>query len=87
MWLIGSAQKLACILRVPRADQDVVGSDCPEAVTSPRPAVRQPRQALDAGATQDRAEQLGLGLAAGDLNYDPIVGASHRWPGYPNVNA
>ncbi len=31
------------------------------------------RMALDAGATQDRAEQLGLGLATGDLDYDPVV--------------
>ena len=45
----------------------------------PGPAVRYPGQALDAGATQDRAEQLGLGLATGDLDYDPVV---HL--GYPN---
>jgi hypothetical protein len=51
-------------------------------VSSPGPAVRYPGQALDAGATQDRAEQLGLGLATGDPHYDPVV---HL--GYPNVNA
>ena len=38
--------------------------------------------ALDPGATQDRAEQLGLGLATGDLDWDPVVHLS-----YPNVNA
>ena len=34
------------------------------------------------GATQDRAEQLGLGLATGDLDSTPVV---HL--GYPNANA
>ncbi len=74
----GSVQDLAGLVRVPRADQDVVRSHGPDAVTCPGPAVGQPGQALDAGAAQDRAEQLGLGLASGDLNYDPVVGASHR---------
>ena len=77
-------QQFAGLLRVSRADHDVVRSRRPEAVACPGPAVRQPGQALDAGSTQDRAEQLGLGLASGDLNYDPVVRASHR---YPNVNA
>jgi hypothetical protein len=34
------------------------------------------------GTTQDRAEQLGLGLATGDLDCDPLVHV-----GYPNANA
>ena len=75
-------QDLACVLRVLRSDHDVVRPDGAEPVSSPGPAVRQPRQALDAGTTQDRAEQLGLGLATGDLDWDPVV---HL--GYPNVNA
>ena len=49
---------------------------------APAPLFVNRGQALDAGATQDRAEQLGLGLATGDLDYDPVV---HL--GYPNVNA
>jgi hypothetical protein len=44
--------------------------------------VRSGRQAVDAGAAQDRAEQLRLGLASSDRDYDPVV---HL--GYPNVNA
>jgi hypothetical protein len=56
--------------------------DGAQSVSSPGTTVRQPGQALDAGATQYRAEQLGLGLAAGDGDYDPAV---HL--GYPNVNA
>jgi hypothetical protein len=75
-------QDLACVLRVLRADQDVVRPDGAQPVPSPGPAVRQPGQALDAGGTQDRAEQLGLGLAIRDLDYDPVV---HF--GYPNVKA
>ena len=66
-------QDLAGVLRVPGADHDVVGPHGPQAVTCPGPAVGQPGHALDAGATQERAEQLGLGLATGDLNYDPVV--------------
>jgi hypothetical protein len=61
----GVVQDLACVLRVLRADHDVVRPHGAEPVSSPGPAVRQPGQALDA-ATQDRAEQLGLGLATGD---------------------
>src|SRR2546423_10879260 len=67
----GSVQDLAGLVRVPRADNNVVRPHGPEAVTCPRPAVGQPGQALNVGATQDRAEQFGLGLATGDLNYDP----------------
>jgi hypothetical protein len=43
---------------------------------SDRPPKQQP------GATQDRAEQLGLGLATGDPDCDPVV-----YLGYPNANA
>ena len=43
---------------------------CAPTVPSPSPALAplfvNRGQALDAGATQDRAEQLGLGLATGD---------------------
>ena len=78
----GCVQDLACVLRVLWADQDVVRPHGAQTVSSPGPAVRQPGQALDAGATQDRAEQLGLGLATGDIDYDPVVHLS-----YPNVNA
>ena len=57
---------------------------CAPTVPSPSPApaplVGQPGHALNAGAAQDRAEQLGLGLATSDLNYDPVVGAGHRLP-------
>src|SRR4051794_17265894 len=77
----GFMQDLACVLRVLRANHDVVRPHGAQPVSSPGPAVRQPGQALDARATQDRAEQLGLGLATGDLDYDPVV---HL--GYPNVN-
>jgi hypothetical protein len=80
VWLIGAVQELAGVVRVPGADDNVVGPHGSQAVTCPGPAVGQPRHALDAGATQERAEQLGLGLATGDLNYDPVVGASHRRP-------
>ena len=75
-------QDLACVLRILRADHDVVRPHGAQPVSSPGPAVRQPGQALDAGATQDRAEHLGLGLATGNLDYDPVVHV-----GYPNVNA
>jgi hypothetical protein len=78
----GFVQDLACVSRVLRADHDVVRPHGAQPVSSPGPAVRYPGQALDAGATQDRAEQLGLGLATGDLDYDPVV---HL--GYPNVHA
>jgi hypothetical protein len=66
-------QDLACVLRVLRADHDVVRPHAAQPVPSPGPAVGQAGQALDAGGTQDRAEQLGLGLATGDLDYDPVV--------------
>src|SRR3954454_21798418 len=75
-------QDLACVLRVVRADHDVVRPHGAQPVSSPGPAVRQPGQALDAGPTQDRAEQLGLSLATRNRDCDPVV---HR--GYPNVNA
>jgi hypothetical protein len=71
-----------CVSRVLRADHDVVRPRGAQPVSSPSPAVRYPGQALDARAKQDRAEQLGLGLATGDLDYDPVV---HL--GYPNVRA
>jgi hypothetical protein len=54
----------------------------PSPSPGPAPLFVSPGQALDAGATQDRAEQLGLGLAPGNLDYDPVVHS-----GYPNVNA
>src|SRR5688572_15377621 len=73
-------QGLAGVVRVPGADHNVVGPHGPQAVTCPGPEVGQPGRALDAGATQERAEELGLGLATGNLNYDPVVGASHRQP-------
>src|SRR3954447_4500097 len=76
----GSLQDLAGVLRVPGADHNVVGPHVPQAVTCPGPAVGKPEHARDAGATQERAVQLGLGLATGDLNDDPVVGASHRRP-------
>ena len=59
-------------------------SCAPKASPSPAPAplfVNRGKH-IDAGATQDRAEQLGLGLATGDLDYDPVVHLD-----YPNVNA
>ena len=70
-------QDLAGLLRVPRADHNVVRPTCSEAVPCPGPAVGQPGQALDAGATEHGAEQLGLGLATGNLYYDPVVRARH----------
>src|SRR3954447_15529745 len=69
----GFVQDLACVLRVLPADHDVVRPHGAQPVSSPGTAVRQTGQALDAGATQDRAEQLGLGLATGNLDYDPVV--------------
>ena len=72
-WLIAGLAEPRVRPRVAAADHDVVGPDGPQAVASPGPAVRQPGQALDAGAAQDRAEQLGFGLATGDLDYDPVV--------------
>jgi hypothetical protein len=75
-------QDLACVLRVLPADHDVVRTYGAQPVSSPGPTIRQPGQALDAGATQDRAEQLGLGLTTGDFNYDPVVHLR-----YPNVKA
>ena len=77
-------QDLACVLRIVRADHDVVRSHGAQPVSSPGPAVRQPGQALDAGATQDRAEQLRLRLAAGDLDYDPVV---HQMGGGEDASA
>jgi hypothetical protein len=56
-----------------------VRSNGPEAVTRPGSTVGKPRQALDAGTAQHRAEQLGLGLAVRDLDHDPLVRATHRY--------
>ena len=82
MWLIGVAGSRA---RPPRRCGLTMMSCAPtvaQPVASPGPAVRQPGQALDAGAAQDRAEQLGLGLAS----RRPRLRPSRPSARYPNVN-
>ena len=76
----GLAQDLACGLSILRPDQDLVRPSRSYPVAGPGPGVRQPRYAIEVGTAQQRAEQLGLRLIGGDLNYNPTIGAGrgHR---------
>src|SRR5436190_1374984 len=69
----GFVEDLAGVVCVMRADRDVVCSRGAQPVSGAGSAVRQPGQALDAGAAQDRAEQLRLRPARSDVNGDPVV--------------
>ena len=66
-------QDLARSLSILQADHDLVRSRYAQTVAGPGSVVGQPRQALDPGVTQNRAEQLRFGFGTGHLNCDKLV--------------
>ena len=83
----GRTQDLASGLGVAPGDHDLVLARGSQAVARSGPAVGQPGYALDVGAAQERAEQLGLRLILDDLNRDKCVGAGHCRADLSNVAA